>query len=652
MNTRILELVQNPALIEASDLSLLNKEISETPYAQSIRALYLYAVNKFDTENYKKQLTTTAAYTTDKKILYQFINGKPKEQTEAINIDDEVKIDNNQQLSTIQKPQPPAVQEKPITLKDRASSNFNVAKAPFPLPKAENKPVFVEGKQNRILFEGEENFMNESTNVKIDLESTKESGVIVTQRKTSPLNTTNVEEEIPNSSDISTHFEIQKEPTKDSKTYEEIPSEKEISENVTPEIVEMKVEDHQQEINEEESLNEEKQQILDDTPETIISEKNIKQESDIVENSTELSFHGLEDFLPEVTIQPSKVESQSFKPQQPAVNKHEEEMKLLIEEVERKMREKKKNAVSEDQTSSSIEKEEKSEEINFSETQSFNVETEEEITQEKPVATENSIDVETSPVGHEKPEEISQPTEIRSEWKPMSISNNAPDALISTNKGTEDVVKQQSDSHEVTSNEEPTDVAADNEKLNIEDEKTQTEVEALPVMNLSFFSSDISKISGDKGITEKPLEEEKNDEEDHTTEYQKLATSETVSLEENPEEASNIPSFINTWQSWLKIDRSEEILKEKTEIKNKAIDTFIENLPKISQLKDEVNFVVKEKTDDISHLMTETLANLYVEQKLYTKAIHAFAILIEKHPEKKEHFEARIKEIKESRGKY
>ena len=72
MNTRILELVQNPALIEASDLSLLNKEISETPYAQSIRALYLYAVNKFDTENYKKQLTTTAAYTTDKKILYQF----------------------------------------------------------------------------------------------------------------------------------------------------------------------------------------------------------------------------------------------------------------------------------------------------------------------------------------------------------------------------------------------------------------------------------------------------------------------------------------------------------------------------------------------------------------------------------------------------
>ena len=650
MNTRILELVQNPALIEASDLSLLNKEISETPYAQSIRALYLYAVNKFDTENYKKQLTTTAAYTTDKKILYQFINGKPKEQTEAINIDDEVKIDNNQQLSTIQKPQPPAVQEKPVTLKDRASSNFNVAKAPFPLPKAENKPVFVEGKQNRILFEGEENFMNESTNVKIDLESTKESGVIVTQRKASPVNTTNVEEEIPTSADIS-HFEIQKEPTKDSKTYEEIPSEKEISENVPPEIAELEVQD-QQEINEEEPLNEEKQQILDETPETIISEENIKQESDIVENSTELSFHGLEDFLPEVTIQPSKVESQSFKPQQPVVNKHEEEMKLLIEEVERKMREKKKNAVSEDQTSSSIEKEEKSEEINFSETQSFNVETEEEITQEKPVATENSIDEETSQVEQKKPEEISEPTEIRREWKPMSISNNAPDALISTNKGTEDVVKQQSDSHEVTSNEEPTDVAADSEKLNIEDEKTQTEEEALPVMNLSFFSSGISKISTDKGISEKPLEEEKNDEKNHTAEDQKLATSEIVSLEEKPEEASNIPSFINTWQSWLKIDRSEEILKEKAEIKNKAIDTFIENLPKISQLKDEVNFVVKEKTDDISHLMTETLANLYVEQKLYTKALHAFAILIEKHPEKKKHFEARIKEIKESRGKY
>jgi len=47
--------------------------------------------------------------------------------------------------------------------------------------------------------------------------------------------------------------------------------------------------------------------------------------------------------------------------------------------------------------------------------------------------------------------------------------------------------------------------------------------------------------------------------------------------------------------------------------------------------------------------MTETLAQLYVEQKLYTKAIKAYQILQEKHPEKTNEFEQKIEEIKKSR---
>lgn len=49
--------------------------------------------------------------------------------------------------------------------------------------------------------------------------------------------------------------------------------------------------------------------------------------------------------------------------------------------------------------------------------------------------------------------------------------------------------------------------------------------------------------------------------------------------------------------------------------------------------------------------MTETLANLYIEQKLYTKAINAFQVLVNKHPDRKEYFENRIQEIKDNRGK-
>ncbi|MFP7656393.1 hypothetical protein [Chryseobacterium proteolyticum] len=49
--------------------------------------------------------------------------------------------------------------------------------------------------------------------------------------------------------------------------------------------------------------------------------------------------------------------------------------------------------------------------------------------------------------------------------------------------------------------------------------------------------------------------------------------------------------------------------------------------------------------------MTETLARLYIEQKLYTKAIKAFEILAGKHPEKKSYFEDKIQEVKDIRGK-
>ena len=47
--------------------------------------------------------------------------------------------------------------------------------------------------------------------------------------------------------------------------------------------------------------------------------------------------------------------------------------------------------------------------------------------------------------------------------------------------------------------------------------------------------------------------------------------------------------------------------------------------------------------------MTETLTNLYLDQRLYAKAINAFELLSEKHPEKKDYFQQRIKEVKEIR---
>lgn len=153
---------------------------------------------------------------------------------------------------------------------------------------------------------------------------------------------------------------------------------------------------------------------------------------------------------------------------------------------------------------------------------------------------------------------------------------------------------------------------------------------------------------------------------------EKLETKEEVNIaEENKNlaktEDSNIPQFINTWQSWLKINRVEileeiekEIEEEQTaekpvsmeEIKEKAIEKFIETEPKITKISKEETpqpFVYKEKDDDIWHLMTETLANLYLEQRLYAKAVKAYEVLQEKYPEKHADFELKIEEIKQQK---
>ncbi len=160
------------------------------------------------------------------------------------------------------------------------------------------------------------------------------------------------------------------------------------------------------------------------------------------------------------------------------------------------------------------------------------------------------------------------------------------------------------------------------------------------------------------------------------TEQQKLKqeASANTTTPKVEEPISNVPHFVNTWQYWLNTEKpsiktdekiqstitpnndpSTENIKNTDEnihiedVKIKTINTFIENNPKIQRLKTDTEYTPKEKSDDISHLMTETLANLYFEQRLYTKAIQAYKILSEKSPEKKETFEARITMIKAMR---
>ena len=114
----------------------------------------------------------------------------------------------------------------------------------------------------------------------------------------------------------------------------------------------------------------------------------------------------------------------------------------------------------------------------------------------------------------------------------------------------------------------------------------------------------------------------------------------------------------HSFQEWLQLSRLKPIVREETapksapveEAKKKKlelIDKFIENNPKIIPVaKDAVVATIEPFSEDTSHLMTETLARVYLEQKKYSKAIQAYEILILKYPEKSSFFANRISDIK------
>ncbi|WP_027388347.1 hypothetical protein [Chryseobacterium gregarium] len=846
MNHRVLELLKTPKNIQSEDLSLLKEEIDSFPYIQNIRALYLYGVHRYDKENYQKVLSTTAAYTTDKKILYQLINGKiqqrakPEIPSESIMdkpVSEEKLIKPLQQakvsgfpLKREDAPVTESVPESADAKKEAVEDNEHTRILPEPKP--EIKQVYVNGEKNRILFEGEENFLEDEDVETIDLESTLESGSIVTQKPRKaelpvvPENKDQTDEKDPqvqgpvheSSEEFTPETVIEEEHITSEPEKEEILDESALSFHETePFVPEIQVQSNEaEEIQEPDAVGKhtestdipkpteeftpetiiegeqitselEKEEVLDKsalsfheterfvpetqvqssrmdeihepdavdehaestdipkpaeefTPETVIEEEQIasepekeevldesalnfheterfvretqvqrnkaeeiqepdtaddsvnytdpdqqagftsekvineneissEKEKESVQDGSELSFHGMESFLPEVKIQGNKAEENST-PEIPQANsnKHEDEMRRLIEKVEKKMKEK--------AASDTIKKEKEEEpenirhDISFAETQSFEIQQSEPEIKDELTKEDNVSAKETKPeiIEEQKVEEVTEKekatAEIKSAWKPMSLESNLPDSLLSkpaeAPQPKEETPKSEIASEKIQEKVETVqegilpaaDAPAKTEGLLEESEKSKKEDqinddevpetrsnEDVPVMNVSFFGSGWS-------IAQPEKNKQEDKEKSHEKKTEEIPATAVLS---NPTD-SNIPGFINTWQSWLKIDRTEEVEKEKVEIKTKVIEAFIEKNPRISQLKDEVNFVVKEKGDDISHLMTETLANLYIEQKLYTKAIKAFEILIGKMPDKEAYFKGRIQEIKDFRS--
>lgn len=152
--------------------------------------------------------------------------------------------------------------------------------------------------------------------------------------------------------------------------------------------------------------------------------------------------------------------------------------------------------------------------------------------------------------------------------------------------------------------------------------KTNNSIETLPVSNQKQINNEV-EIALEIG---KPLQFDKN--ETHSfSEWLQLAKITPIIREHAEKE----------------VEKSSELEK-----KIDLIEKFIELNPKMPQVKNNTSTPINiNKSNEMpSSIMTETLAQIYLEQKKYAKAIQAYEILNLKYPEKSSYFADRIKNIK------
>ena len=113
------------------------------------------------------------------------------------------------------------------------------------------------------------------------------------------------------------------------------------------------------------------------------------------------------------------------------------------------------------------------------------------------------------------------------------------------------------------------------------------------------------------------------------------------------EDSFSFNEWLNlTGMTPVREERSVKKPAENPQEKKDLIDKFITDKPKIRPSgSSDVTDYSEYGTVENEHLMTETLAHVYLEQKKYSKAITAFRILSLKYPEKSSFFANQIEEI-------
>ena len=642
METRIIDLIKNPETLRVEDLSLLETEIEKFPYMQSLRAIYLLGVHRFYNENFSKELAKTAAYTTDKRILYNLINKTNENMAAALaasafpfKTDLATKTPKIQEVKTEAIPAPAEIkiEEKTDLVTETQSVEIS-------------EPVFVEENKNE-----EAQAVNNVTPFIPDVLPIEEPQTEVL----SPEKTETEKTELTAAEYIAAEMAKLK-----SGAATEEPAIAEKEENIeTTETIEIISEVEKEEILVEEVKTEEI------SPIEIVEEKEVEVEAEPIEE---------ERFSAEELASPDTFNLR--KPKETTIDFYNRKQTGFVEEIPAQ---KENNYSSEKPISEKPAEKEEEKETNIS----FYAQKQAESIEESPAQKEDFYSAKTtseSPAENEEREttidfyarkqtSFVEETPAQKEDFYSAKTTSESSAENEERETTIDFYarKQTSFVEETPAQKEDFYSAKTTSESSAEKEERETTIDFYASKKADSDAQEEQTSYSPVNIYQKQIDTEKEAAEvsKNLVQEENISTTEEAANSEKPEpkaeiekvsevvkptSSSNVTSFISTWKSWLKIDRSEIVTPSEQDKKAAIIDKFIENNPKISPIKEDVDFIVKEKSNDISHLMTETLAQLYVEQKLYTKAIQAYKILQEKHPEKTEEFEERIEEIKKSRN--
>ena len=204
------------------------------------------------------------------------------------------------------------------------------------------------------------------------------------------------------------------------------------------------------------------------------------------------------------------------------------------------------------------------------------------------------------------------------------------------------------------------------EEDNLEKEATlENEVELEENIQDAIKQKNLEEASTSKETVDSKQEEIENLIQTHEKISPKVdeVENEKISSNEDKEQVKSNSEKLQSnlsFSQWLKSSQrtpdEDENPTEETDVVNekfKVIEEFLDKNPKITpskEYKPSIEFQSK-NNENLSHLMTETLAKIYVEQNKFDKAIKAYTILRLKYPEKSGYFADQIKEIQELKHK-